>query len=198
MRRYHSPVGTGGGTTTSVKDFVYSRAVEYDADTVMREADQGYWVRHTDAMGHIRVAEAMTLEAQEVSRKQQSLIQELERERDAHEVDRCALLNVYEAWVRTYKKLGQSAVSPMGETEALIDKLIGTRDAKTEGPLQTRTSQLINELYHDRARLERVVADAVSVMETVESALDVLYGEDDQAEIMGHVKQFVDTHKGTE
>lgn len=107
----------------------------------------------------------------------------------------------YNAWVRTYQKLGKRANSPMAETEAEIDRLIAHRGAREEGPLQTRTSQLLNELYHDRARLENVIEDAVKIMEAAVDNLEDYQDEIDDVEtgaveLVGHLKQFIDTHGG--
>lgn len=57
-----------------------------------------------------------------------------------------------------------------------------------------RTNQLLNELYHDRARLERVVTDAVNTMEAV---LDLLDGTSPLSKdtLYGTLCQFVDTHQ---
>ena len=56
----------------------------------------------------------------------------------------------------------------------------------------TRTNQLLNELYHDRARLERAVKDAVTLAKSVIANIP----EVDDTELAGHLLQFVDTHGG--
>jgi hypothetical protein len=56
----------------------------------------------------------------------------------------------------------------------------------------TRTNQLLNELYHDRARLERVVKDAVALAKSSATALQWLNKE---PEHVGFLRQFVDTHE---
>lgn len=57
----------------------------------------------------------------------------------------------------------------------------------------TRTNQLLNELYHDRARLERVVRDAVELCLT---AMELEETERDDSEyVLGLLQQFVDTHE---
>lgn len=105
----------------------------------------------------------------------------------------------YDAWVRTYQKLGKRPNSPMAETEAEIDRLIAHRDAREDGPLQTRTSQLLNELYHERARLENVVEDAVEIMEVAVQIVNEQQelcddGDTFEPEFRGHAQQFIDTH----
>lgn len=83
----------------------------------------------------------------------------------------------------------------------------GVRVVDTEA---TRTNQLLNELYHDRARLERVVADAADVIETLGSAIERITDSEDFSELapedsdlmaveygnwlLGIAQQFVDTH----
>ena len=68
---------------------------------------------------------------------------------------------------------------------------------KDIGPIvtgDTRTNQLLNELYHDRARLERVVKDAVELCQT---AMQLEETERDDSEyVLGLLQQFVDTHDG--
>ncbi len=66
--------------------------------------------------------------------------------------------------------------------------------------------RLLNELYHDRARLERVVDDACQLVERLTDfiagvPLEDEHGNDmdcnDQREfVMGNGQQFVDTHQG--
>lgn len=54
--------------------------------------------------------------------------------------------------------------------------------------------RLLNELYHDRARLERVVKDAVELCQT---AVQLEKTERDDSEyVLGLLEQFVDTHQG--
>lgn len=43
---------------------------------------------------------------------------------------------------------------------------------KIETTIDTRTSQLLNELYHDRARLERVVKDAAGLLQLAGDHMD--------------------------
>jgi flagellar biosynthesis/type III secretory pathway protein FliH len=54
--------------------------------------------------------------------------------------------------------------------------------------------RLLNELYHERARLERVVKDAVELCQT---AIQLEETERDDSEyVLGLLQQFVDTHEG--
>jgi len=54
--------------------------------------------------------------------------------------------------------------------------------------------RLLNELYHDRARLERAVNDAVELCQT---AMQLEETERDDSEyVLGLLQQFVDTHEG--
>jgi hypothetical protein len=57
----------------------------------------------------------------------------------------------------------------------------------------TRTNQLLNELYHDRARLERVVKDAKDLADTF---IDLLNGvRDDEDYVAGLAMGFSDAHQ---
>jgi hypothetical protein len=82
--------------------------------------------------------------------------------------------------------------------------MVGSGDSTVEFK---RTSQLLNELYHDRARLERVVKDAVSLMETIERFLErdststpkwgsgeAMTTHQHEAWVTGLIDQFIDTH----
>jgi hypothetical protein len=53
--------------------------------------------------------------------------------------------------------------------------------------------RLLNELYHDRARLERAVKDAVDLCETAMQLEETT--RDDSEYVLGLLQQFVDTHK---
>lgn len=64
-------------------------------------------------------------------------------------------------------------------------------------------NQVLNELYHDRARLERVVDDAVTLMRTMQEYLSCNYDENwnrywDESSmnvyLMGLIDQFDDSH----
>jgi len=64
-------------------------------------------------------------------------------------------------------------------------------------------NQVLNELYHDRARLERVVDDAVTLMRTMQEYLSCNYDEnwnrywDENSMnvyLMGLIDQFDDSH----
>jgi hypothetical protein len=70
---------------------------------------------------------------------------------------------------------------------------------------RTRTNALLNELYHDRARLEKVVQDAVCVVCTLEGVIngDPIERLDGTAHLsarearewaIGLSQQFIDTH----
>lgn len=67
--------------------------------------------------------------------------------------------------------------------------------APDQSKSEKRTDQLLNELYHDRARLEKVVADAVQVVDIL-----LAYIEDgatvDRSEdlCIGIAMQFMDSH----
>ena len=60
----------------------------------------------------------------------------------------------------------------------------------------------LNELYHDRARLERVVKDAAHLLAKVITYAERYHWVDDDGEsvvndypVMGSLEQFADTHK---
>lgn len=62
--------------------------------------------------------------------------------------------------------------------------------------------RLLNELYHDRARLERVVRDAAHLMGKVVAYAESYHWVDEDGEsvvndypLLGSLEQFVDTHK---
>jgi hypothetical protein len=61
-----------------------------------------------------------------------------------------------------------------------------------------RTEQLLNELYHDRARLEKIVANAVKVVRGIkEYAEEIEHGavtDEDAAYVAGQIDQFLDQH----
>ena len=65
--------------------------------------------------------------------------------------------------------------------------------AELRKTVDQRTSQLINELFNSRARLERVVQDACEVVEII-LAGDASYG-DDLDYCIGVAQQFLDTHR---
>lgn len=49
-----------------------------------------------------------------------------------------------------------------------------------KGKLEARTNQLLNELYHDRSRLENVIENAIQVMEIAREDLSYTVGQLDQ------------------
>lgn len=188
MQRYYPPVGSGDGTSMRTVDYIKAYAGSDRAELnepVMRLSPTGMWVKYWDAKS-----------ADDLAESRQKQIDHLKQSIKDFDTQLPAYKTVYDAWMRTCIKLGMSSSTQVSETEAEIDRLI--RNAKEDGPLQTRTSQLINELYHDRARLERVVADAVEICE---AAVEICDEQDQMVEggwepgFSGHAQQFVDTHK---
>jgi hypothetical protein len=94
-----------------------------------------------------------------------------------------------------FNKAGMSAPVPLTETQQYQ---AGVRFMEDKMRAEAATGKkLLNELYHDRARLERIVQDAVAVIET---ALDDVVSHEDTPEsekrsfVEGILRQFVDTH----
>jgi len=77
----------------------------------------------------------------------------------------------------------------------------GYNEAKVEFEHErTRTNQLLNELYHDRARLERVIEDAVALLQdcvecaAVNNLVDAHGEKIGDCSLFGSIQQFIDTH----
>lgn len=200
MQRYHSPVGSGDGTSTRTVDYIkeytgsgYAGYPELKGP-LMRPDDWGTWVKYSEAAAENAALREEAKRTTALAESRQKQIDHLKQSIKDFDEQLPAYKSVYDAWVRTCIKLGMSSSTQISATEAEIDRLI--RDAKEEG--QTRTSQLINELYHDRARLERVVADAVAICEAAVGICDEqdqMVDGDWEPEFRGHAQQFIDTHK---
>lgn len=83
--------------------------------------------------------------------------------------------------------LEQANANGWNENQAQIDK--------EQEQIAARTNQLLNELYHDRARLEKVVADAVELMD---KAYEILVDDEESDFTSGLLHQFIDTHGSKE
>lgn len=100
------------------------------------------------------------------------------------------------------KGLDVGLASGRAEGQTKLEAYIASREDEVYRPaltfkpdaLPSKVDQrLLNELYHDRARLERVVTDAVDLLKAVEEYLD---GKDLRTKDLldGMVVQFIDTH----
>lgn len=99
------------------------------------------------------------------------------------------------SWVRY-----SDAAKAIKEARKLVQRLPAEPAAQDK-----RTEQLLNELYHDRARLERVLKDAVMLVSTLKDVIDgepmfaaktgrQLGESEAQQWAAGLAQQFTDTH----
>jgi hypothetical protein len=117
-----------------------------------------------------------------------------------HTVDR-EILEVIDAFtpdgfdrVRLHTRKKAELTKPLTYQEGYdVGYAMGKTDAKAEqekSELVINRGRLLNELYHDRSRLERVVKDAVA---TIKYALDQFEEEGKVSEwMLGKLEEFVD------
>jgi hypothetical protein len=97
-----------------------------------------------------------------------------------------------------FNKAGMSAPVPLTETQQYQ---AGVRFMEDKLRVEQATGKkLLNELYHDRARLERVVKEACATMQLIRNGLNLEADgieeitREDKANWLGAVAQFVDLH----
>jgi hypothetical protein len=92
-----------------------------------------------------------------------------------------------------FNKVGMSAPVPLTETQQYQ---AGVRFMEDKLRVEQATGQkLLNELYHDRARLERVVNEAVKILQQLESLhVNARIVNNENAEYVGRARQFVIAH----
>jgi hypothetical protein len=89
-----------------------------------------------------------------------------------------------------FNKAGMSAPVPFTETQQYQ---AGVRFMEDKLRVEQATGKkLLNELYHDRARLERVVQEAVKILKQLESLhVNARIVNNENAEYVGRARQFV-------
>jgi hypothetical protein len=108
-----------------------------------------------------------------------------------------------ECWDDAYAQ-GRADGYAAGHDDGMSKKIgieMGKAEQSAEHP---DTRRLINELYHDRARLEKVVADAVALAQLAADTIEMLHrtatvkeaDDIDPALVLGSLSQFQDTHAG--
>lgn len=87
------------------------------------------------------------------------------------------------------------------ELRAALKQYEDKADAVTTSIYDTRTNQLLNELYHDRARLEQIVEDSCEVVvymgDYLEDKLSIPHADGHKSQkawLLGVIDQFFDTH----
>jgi hypothetical protein len=104
-----------------------------------------------------------------------------------------------ECWDDAYAQ-GRAGGYVAGHDDGMSKKIELSKAGQSAEHPDTR--RLINELYHDRARLEKVVADAVALAELAEDTIDMLRKTAtvkaadgiNSALVLGSLSQFQDTH----
>jgi hypothetical protein len=175
MQRYHSVQGSGQGldyriTQEEVGKFAMHKAV----------LGNGFWVLYDDAKKEIGAALAQ-------GRAEGQTKLDAYMDLDKQEITQADLDTAYQNGLNNASEFSriQGVVSDQADRIAARDK---------------RTEQLLNELYHDRARLEKVVAEAASLVDLGHNLLlarqqgkdPSIVGDEDY--ILGHMAEFVDTH----
>lgn len=104
-----------------------------------------------------------------------------------------------DAYIQSSAYMSQPAVTPV-EPAGLWSRPGTLRGSATDVsvPLSdTRTNQLLNELYHDRARLERVVHESVNLLQLAHEIIlakqDGTEADVDEDYVLGQMVGFVDT-----
>jgi hypothetical protein len=209
VQRYHTnPMGTNKGIDAGI----------------MRPADAGCWVLYQDAIEEIERAKSRALATGRA--EGQTKLDAYKSINQTPELDGVTLhrtgsgdVGVYDLrdtdFVGYRGSLGLLRVSTLKGHEAAAGTANPEMDSATFGRMQRfvadqadriaerdqtdkLTKQLLNELYHDRARLEKVVQDAVAV---IQKAYNQMFDIDTTSVIenewhytMGQMSQFVDTH----
>lgn len=174
MKRYHSLLGTGSGIGCHITPAMLAAA---DTTEAMRENHSGCWVTYHEARGIEDRLNAIT---------QQLAVNTAEFDAStAAAYDRGLVKGRQEGQVKVDAMQKAVAVDPDAHIAGLeVEYTRGLEYGKRFGSVtkidassDTRTNQLLNELYHDRARLEKVVAAAVKLAdEAAVSASALLEG----------------------
>lgn len=199
MKRYHSYPGTGSGDDMTIEaakaqncDFGWDPSTK-----VMREHNSGTWVKFDEII------------------TSQDIKQEFDRGYKVGCIqgrkEGQVKVDAMQAAVAGYVDPDKHIAGLETEYQRGLEhgkQVIAVWPQYTNGvkqdPTDTRTNQLLNELYHDRSRLERVVKDAVALMTGIDQYLqeDFETGSEgrwvDQdsmrSYLTGCIDQFVDTH----
>lgn len=116
------------------------------------KSDDGYWTEYEAAMEHADDAFERGLDQ---GRKEGQV--KVDAIKDMNQAELTAEYN------RGYND-GFMVWSTTGRPVQTSDDILKPDAGEDVSVLDTRTNQLLNELYHDRARLERVVADACDII----------------------------------
>lgn len=184
MKRYHSLLGTGSGIGCHITPDMLAAA---DTTEAMRENHSGCWVTYHEARGIEDRLNAITqqlaintaeFDASTAAAYDRGLIQGRKEGQVKVDAMRAAVAGYQDP--ETIQKRVDAAYElglTQGRTQASQTVVDMTSD--------TRTNQLLNELYHDRARLEKVVATAVKRADeaaaSASALLSVLYPAESKA-----------------
>lgn len=170
MKRYYSYPGTGDGDHITIDQVkTQNLGIGWDPSTkVMREHEVGTWVKYDDTK-------------EEFDRGLSQGRKEGQVKVDAMQKAVAGYLDPETVVKRTVdaRQDGYDQGIAQGRLDAAQSVAFWPQytNGVKQDPSDVRTNQLLNELYHDRARLEKVVATAVKLADEAASSAAAILGD---------------------